>query len=1145
MSEIETQSIATKNTTNPYVGPVAFKEKDAGNFFGRDDEIRHLTSLIIAHRAVLLHAQSGAGKTSLLQAGVVPELRRRKRVRVLPISRVGGELPAEVDPSQVTNIFGFNLLLNLQSEAADVQLLPTMTLLDGLQPMMAQQPNERRLRPRLLILDQFEELFTTHTDRYTERADFFLQLQQALAEYPQLSLLLAMRDDYIARLDRYVVQLPDRLRTRFHMERLDVDGARAAVRHPAGEAGRPFAPGVAEKLVDNLRRIQDEQLEADLIEGEATERYDQYVEPVHLQIVCRDLWTETAGQAEIDIGDESFGNVDQALTKFYNGALQQVVDETNVSERQLRTWFSEQLITPAGTRGLLYRDTDSGTTAGLPNQAADLLRDAYIVRAVTRGSNTWYELAHDRLVQPVLEANRQQQTQLTLDAQRWSEQGRDTELLYQGLPLRELVQQLEETPGQFGQTERDFINASQDAERQRQEQRLSRRNRLLTYSLLLGIAIVVIASVSWLINQERLGYWGMPDILHAGPVISIAHSPAEPGSIYAITSQGSGIKDGAMLLRAQGESDEWEVVSTNLLHRSIADFVVANTEVSSRYYMSVRGQGMLRSDDGITWQEINTGLHSFNIRNIVVNPLNPEIVYASSDDKQGIFESRDGGNTWIDISGTTLFGIAIFSMAYTNYSNGALLVGTEDGRILSRTNGESPWQPEVTYPGTGTVIVIAVEPKQGKVIYAGTSTGHLFYSFDGGDSWQLLNKPPDIFSINSLAITPGQPKSVFMSSFGIGGNIIWHSDNAGRDWQPVEDNRFTREYVELIIHPDEPKTIYAAGSPGIMKTVDTGKSWRYFNINAPIANINRITISPIVGGPTYVGVAGSVFYKKSHERRTWQRSRNLPAVVVTSIAADRTDPDVAYVGVYLPNKWSIFKTVNGGESWQPTKPVPQIPEKSFNQITSLKAAEDNGEEIVYAGSYGCGVIHSSDRGETWSAFGQQSCPKKFDQPRRVINLSVAAGSIDKLYVSADNRYVYVSENRGKDWHVVELPISGSIHQMEADPAIKERIYVITNTEGFLRSDDGGQTWQTVFNPFKEKLLAYFTIDEKNPGTLYIVSRDGNIWKSIDAGENWRSLRDNPLINHATVLAYDENRQELVIGTVDSGIYYLKEGTYFR
>ena len=64
-----------ESVKNPYVGPRAFEEEDSPHFFGRKEESDKLTSLAISHRVVLFYAPSGAGKTSLIKAAVIPSLR--------------------------------------------------------------------------------------------------------------------------------------------------------------------------------------------------------------------------------------------------------------------------------------------------------------------------------------------------------------------------------------------------------------------------------------------------------------------------------------------------------------------------------------------------------------------------------------------------------------------------------------------------------------------------------------------------------------------------------------------------------------------------------------------------------------------------------------------------------------------------------------------------------------------------------------------------------------------------------------------------------------------------------------------------------------------------------------------------------------
>ena len=65
---------------NPYVGPRPFTEEEDRFFFGRAEEVEILTSLAVARRASLLFAQSGAGKSSLLRAGLTPRLLRHTRM---------------------------------------------------------------------------------------------------------------------------------------------------------------------------------------------------------------------------------------------------------------------------------------------------------------------------------------------------------------------------------------------------------------------------------------------------------------------------------------------------------------------------------------------------------------------------------------------------------------------------------------------------------------------------------------------------------------------------------------------------------------------------------------------------------------------------------------------------------------------------------------------------------------------------------------------------------------------------------------------------------------------------------------------------------------------------------------------------------
>ena len=472
---------------NPYIGPTAFTESDSSRFFGRTGETRELVSLVIARRAVLLYAESGSGKTSLLQASLIPELKRRKRVETFPIGRVMAS--AEV----AGNVYVENALASLFPDAA-AGSFAGKTFTEALATLLATGTKAQQRHPHLAIFDQFEEIFTFHPELTEQRRAFFEQLGQCLDTYPQLSLLLSMREDYLADLDVYAALLPDRIRTRMRLERLGVMGAVAAIREPAALGGLPFAAGVAEELVDNLRRIR-----TGAAAGTKGFALGEFVEPVQLQIVCRQLWSrleevETPKKAEIDSEDlQNYANVDDALIRFYRDSLAKA-KETGVTERSLRRWFGEKLITPAGTRGLVYRGKRD--TEGLRNAAVEILRDCYIIRGDLRGGEVWYELAHDRLVDPVLEDNENWSASYRNPIAEALEGGSDN--LLAGRGLAEGLRYARENPEELTPEEGLFLKRSAE-----EESRAKRRRRKLIASTV-AVMLILIAVAGWaIVNAQK------------------------------------------------------------------------------------------------------------------------------------------------------------------------------------------------------------------------------------------------------------------------------------------------------------------------------------------------------------------------------------------------------------------------------------------------------------------------------------------------------------------------------------------------------------------------------------------------------------------------------------------------------------------
>ena len=415
---------------NPYVGPRRFEEQDAPFFYGREKESRDLLAFVVSEPPVLFYAQSGAGKSSLINTSLVPGL-RDDNFEVLPVGRVGGNLPEGI--SEVRNIYTFNLLSNLEPEADPNRFTKTM-----LTDYLSKRTGSNGQRSyRVLIIDQFEEVVTHHPGRWRDREDFFWQLQAAIHNDPNLWVVLSMREDHFAAVESYAEILPGGLRARFRMERLRLAAAEMAIEKPAATAGKPFEEGVAKELVKNLSLIRD----TENVEG--GQRYGEYVEPVQLQVVCYQLWENLKDRPMSRITQvhvQQLGNVDRALGAFYDTAVQEVVAQSSISEIMLRNWFEKKLITEAHTRGTVYQGTEE--TEGLANEAVNQLADKYLLRSERRAGAVWYELVHDRFVDPILQTNASwfdKKGLLFQAANAWEQSGRSAAKLYLGEQLKDTL----------------------------------------------------------------------------------------------------------------------------------------------------------------------------------------------------------------------------------------------------------------------------------------------------------------------------------------------------------------------------------------------------------------------------------------------------------------------------------------------------------------------------------------------------------------------------------------------------------------------------------------------------------------------------------------------------------------------------------
>ena len=154
---------------NPYLGPQAFEREQHTLFFGRTKEARDLMSLILSERITLFYAPSGAGKSSLLNTSIVPGLEANGFAIRATRARIGQALPEDADFEKPSNIFVFNLLNDMDGGETDFAVLAELTI----QEYLAQSATTSAKQPRIIVIDQFEEIITTHLSHWQEREAIF------------------------------------------------------------------------------------------------------------------------------------------------------------------------------------------------------------------------------------------------------------------------------------------------------------------------------------------------------------------------------------------------------------------------------------------------------------------------------------------------------------------------------------------------------------------------------------------------------------------------------------------------------------------------------------------------------------------------------------------------------------------------------------------------------------------------------------------------------------------------------------------------------------------------------------------------------------------------------------------------------------
>ena len=229
-----------------------------------------------------------------------------------------------------------------------------------------------------------------------------------------------------------------------------------------------YEDGLIERLIADLRQVKVQRPD-----GSFESKAGPYIEPVQLQVVCQSLWQIKGTASRItaahleQLGGGRGTGVDDVLAAYYAQRVAQAAAEGGVAERTIRDWFGKQLISAQGVRRPVL--VNEALAAGLTPQCLAVLDKAFLIRRDNRSGAQWYELAHDRLVTPVINDNAAWRTEhlntFQRQAELWAERRPLANLLVSGTVLEEGERWTATYQDALTEVERGFLEACLDAKR--------------------------------------------------------------------------------------------------------------------------------------------------------------------------------------------------------------------------------------------------------------------------------------------------------------------------------------------------------------------------------------------------------------------------------------------------------------------------------------------------------------------------------------------------------------------------------------------------------------------------------------------------------------------------------------------------------
>ncbi len=487
--------------------------------------------------------------------------------------------------------------------------------------------------------------------------------------------------------------------------------------------------------------------------------------------------------------------------------------------------------------------------------------------------------------------------------------------------------------------------------------------------------------------------------------------------------------------------------------------------------------------------ECSGGDFLFQCSDAFVTKLNPQ-------GSALVYSTYLGGNKYDAANGIAVDGTG---SAYIVGLTGSSNFPTTPGAFQSRFNGGS--FVFVSQPGNaGDAFVSRLSPSGSALVYSTYLGGKrddtaLGIAIDSSGNAYVTGKTDSI----DFPVTEGAFQALNA------GSGAYRSQDAGGNWNAIENGLSVGEVSALAIDPQTPSTIYAASnatsfpddrSAKIFKSTDAGASWnRVFSeqvgLTGGVSRIGALAVDPKASNIVYAGAWDRV-YKSTDGGGQWVSvggTLPFPHISINTIAIEAKNTDRFYIGTgnneapLPPFGGGIFSTTNGGATLEPSKI--NIPFQSSVIVFSL-AIDPKAPKKLYAAT-NSGLLQSSNRGKKW---------KETDLTVSTIAVAVDPRTTSTIYAAGGESLgfgdkIYKSTNGGQSWTQLDTGFTNlSITSLALNPQNPATIYAGLRRfdslqSGILRSTDGGAHWSAV--GLSDVLINALVVDPQTPANIFAAA----------------------------------------------------------